>query len=198
MIWAVNRYVHTYRLMDRPLASTHLWAAPWIRLCRASHYSIIKIIRQLDNSNSIWLYLFYRRESTILDFSSQNCRRILWYTLYVWTYIVIARDRGSKATNTISTITPSKISFPSPENFLSDRAKHQARQSHCATKNKNPTSGFFPHSLSLKWDWLYSFERSTLFTTTLLKGVLFSLPVFRKEYSFFRQIFWKTYSYSFH
>ena len=45
--------------MDRPLANTPLGAAPWIQLRRASHYSIIKIIRQLDNSKSIWLYLFY-------------------------------------------------------------------------------------------------------------------------------------------
>ena len=52
MIWSVNRYVHRYRLTARPLASTHLWAAPWIRMRRASHYSIIKIIRQLDNSKS--------------------------------------------------------------------------------------------------------------------------------------------------
>ena len=59
MIWAVNRYVHRYRLTDRPLANTPLWATPWIRLRRASHYSIIKIISQLDNSKSIWLYLFY-------------------------------------------------------------------------------------------------------------------------------------------
>ena len=59
MIWAVNRYVQRYRLTDRPLASTPLWAAPWIQLRRASHYSIIKIIIQLDNSKSIWLYLFY-------------------------------------------------------------------------------------------------------------------------------------------
>ena len=55
MIWAVNRYVQRYRLTDRPLASTPFWAAPWIQLRCASHYSIIKIIRQLDNSNSIWL-----------------------------------------------------------------------------------------------------------------------------------------------
>ena len=60
MMWAVNRYVQRYRLTDRPLASTHLWATLWIWLRRASHYYIIKIIRQLDNSKSpIWLYLFY-------------------------------------------------------------------------------------------------------------------------------------------
>ena len=60
MIWAVNRYVQRYRLKARTLASTHLWAAPWIRLRRASHYSIIKIIRQLDNSQpSPWLYILY-------------------------------------------------------------------------------------------------------------------------------------------
>ena len=61
MIWAVNRYVQRYRLTDRPLASTPLWPAPWIQLRRASHYSIIKISRQLDNNKSILLYLFYRR-----------------------------------------------------------------------------------------------------------------------------------------
>ena len=59
MIWAVHSYVQRYRLTDRPLASTPLWSAPWIKLQHASHYYIIKIIRQLDNSKSIWLYLFY-------------------------------------------------------------------------------------------------------------------------------------------
>ena len=59
MIWAVNRYVHRYRLTDRLLANTPLWAAPWIQLRTASHYYIIKIIRHLDNRKSIWLYLFY-------------------------------------------------------------------------------------------------------------------------------------------
>ena len=59
MIEAVNRYVQRYRLTDKPLASTTLWDAPWIQLRHASHYSIIKIIRQLENSKSIWLYLFY-------------------------------------------------------------------------------------------------------------------------------------------
>ena len=42
-----------------------LWAAPWIHLRRASHYSIIKIIRQLENSKSVWLYLFYSLIITI-------------------------------------------------------------------------------------------------------------------------------------
>ena len=80
-----------------------------------------------------------------------------------------------------------KISFPSPENFLFDRAKHRARKISCATKNKNPTRGFLPHIPSLKRDWLYSFEKSTIFTTTISKIVLFSW-----------QIFWKLYSYYFH
>ena len=52
VILAGNRYVQRYRLTSRPLASTHLWAAPWIELRRASHHSIIKIVRQLDNSKS--------------------------------------------------------------------------------------------------------------------------------------------------
>ena len=60
MIWSANRYVQRYRLTAGPLASTHLWATPWIRLRRASQYSIIKIIRQLDNSKSPqWRYIFY-------------------------------------------------------------------------------------------------------------------------------------------
>ena len=65
MIWALKRYVHRYRLTDRPLANTPLWSAPWIKLWRASQYSIIKIIRQLENSKSIWLYLFYSLIITI-------------------------------------------------------------------------------------------------------------------------------------
>ena len=52
MIWSVNRYVQRYRLTARPLASTHLRAAPWIRLQRASHYSIMKIISHIDNRKS--------------------------------------------------------------------------------------------------------------------------------------------------
>ena len=100
---------------------------------------------------------------------------------------MLARYRGSKATNEIYTFTPSKIIFPSPENFLSDRSKQRARQISCATKNNNPTRVFSPQSLSLKWYWLYSFERITIFTTNISKIVLFS-----------RQIFWKLYSYSFH
>ena len=59
MIWVVNRYVQRYRLTDRLLANTPLRDAPWIHLRRASHYSIIRIIIQLDNSKSIWIYLFY-------------------------------------------------------------------------------------------------------------------------------------------
>ena len=65
MIWSVNRYVQRYWLTDRPLVSIHLWAAPWIQLRRANHYSIIKIIRQIENSKSIWLYLFYSLVITI-------------------------------------------------------------------------------------------------------------------------------------
>ena len=49
MIWAVNRYIQRYWLTTRPLESTHLWSVPWILVWRASHYSIIKKIRQLDN-----------------------------------------------------------------------------------------------------------------------------------------------------
>ena len=60
MIWALNRYVQRYWLTARPLASTHLWSAPWIIIWRASHYSIIKVIRQIDNSKSSpWLSIFY-------------------------------------------------------------------------------------------------------------------------------------------
>ena len=65
MIWALNRYVQRYRLMESLLANTPLWSALWIQLRRASHYSIIKIIRQLDNSKSISLYLFYSLIITI-------------------------------------------------------------------------------------------------------------------------------------
>ena len=83
---------------------------------------------------------------------------------------MLARDRGSKATNAISTFTPSKISSPSPENFLSDRAEHRAKQINCATKNKNPTQGF-SHTASAKGE----------IDSTLLKEVLFSLLPFRKE-----------------
>ena len=96
---------------------------------------------------------------------------------------MLAWYRGSKATNEIFTFTPSKISFPSPENFLSDRAEHRARQINCATKNKNPIRGFFPAQPQLKvrltilfWKeyyfHYYYFEKSTLFTTNILKTVL--------------------------
>ena len=90
----------------------------------------------------VCLYVWKRqqgREYIVSDFSSQNCRRIIWYTLYVRTYIVLAWDWGPNASNVIYTFTPSKISFPSPDIFLSDIAKHQARQINRATKNKNPT-----------------------------------------------------------
>ena len=101
--------------------------------------------------------------------------------------MVLAQDCGSTATNAISTFTHSKIGLPSPERFLSNRAEHLARQINSRTKDRNLTWEFFLHSLSLKWYWLYSFERSTLFTTTILKRVLFLW-----------RIFWKMYSYSFH
>ena len=39
---------------------------------------------------------------------------------------------------------------------------------------------FSLHSLSLNWDRLYSFERSTLFTTTILKIILFHNKSFEK------------------
>ena len=77
IIWAVNRYVKRYQLTDRPLESTYLWAASSIRMRRASHYSIIKILRQLDNSKSpIWLYLFYSHKQGVfgaaMDSGSKN------------------------------------------------------------------------------------------------------------------------------
>ena len=59
MIWAMNRNVQRYRLTDRPLVSTHLWAAPWIQILRASHYSINKKIQLHNSKSQIWLYLFY-------------------------------------------------------------------------------------------------------------------------------------------
>ena len=127
------------------------------------------------------------RESIYSLFFAKNCRHTIWYTIYAHPNIVLAQDQGSKATNAICTFTPSKISFPSPENFLLNRAEHQARQINCGTKNINLTQGLFPHNLSLKWYWVYYFEMSTLFTTTSLRIVLFS-----------RQIFLKLYSYSFH
>ena len=130
--------------------------------------------------------------------------------LYVRPYIVLAQDWGSKTTNAISTFTPSKISFPSPENFLSDRPEHRARKINCVTKNYNPTRGFFPAQPQLKvrltllfWKeysfHYYYFENSTLFTTNILKTVLllFSLLLFllfQKEFlfQFLRHIlFWK-------
>ena len=92
---------------------------------------------------------------------------------------MLARDRGSKATNAISTFTPSKIIFPSPENFISNRAEHRARQINCVTKNKNPTPGIFSHTVSAKGE----------IDSTLFKGVLFPLLLFRKEYSFHDEYF---------
>ena len=152
------------------------------------------------------------KESRILDFSSQNCRRILWNTLYVRPYFVLAQDWDSKATNSISSFTPPKISFPSPDNFLSDRAEHRARKINCATKNKNPIQGFPPAQPQLKviltllfWKeysfYYYSLVNSTICTTNLLKTVLllFSLLVFSlfwKEFFFQfirRLLFWKEY-----
>ena len=53
MIWAVNRYIQMYRLTARPLSSTHLCTVPWIMNQCASHYSIIKIVRQFYNIKSL-------------------------------------------------------------------------------------------------------------------------------------------------
>ena len=146
----------------------------------------------------------------MLDFSPKNCQRKLWYTLYVRPYIVLALDRGSKATNKISKFIPSKISFPSPENFLSDRAKHGARQTNCATKNNIPIRGFFPTQPHLKviltllfWKeyyfHYYYFKKITLFTLNILKNILllFSLLIFLLFWKYFlfhfirRLFFWK-------
>ena len=97
---------------------------------------------------------------------------------------MLARDRGSKVTNAISTFTTSKISFPS---LLSDRAEHQARQINCATKNKNSAGGF-SHTASAKGE----------IDSTLLKGVLFFTTTLSKRILFSRRIFCKMYSNSLH
>ena len=92
--------------------------------------------------------------------------------------------------NAISNFTPSKISFPSPENVLSDRAEHWSRQINCATKNKNPTRVFFPTQPQLKvistllfWNeyffhYYYSFEKSTVFTNEYFENC--TLTLFRR------------------
>ena len=59
IVWAVNRYIQRYQLTARPLSSTHLCAVLWLMMRRASHFSIIKILRKFDNRrSSSWLYTF--------------------------------------------------------------------------------------------------------------------------------------------
>ena len=121
------------------------------------------------------------RESRILDFSSQNCRRILWYNLYVRPYIVLARDWGSKATNDISTFTPSKIISLLQRIFY--RIEQSTEQDKSIVRLKiRIQHGGFPTQPQLKvrltllfWKkyffHYYSFEKSTLFTTNILQTV---------------------------
>ena len=137
--------------------------------------------RQKTNPPTLFKILLFSRHTTYERGSkggNLELQTFLPKTLYVRHYIVLAWDRGSKATNAISTFTPSKINFPSPENFLSDRAEHRARQINCATKNKNPTRGF-SHTASAKGE----------IDSTLLKGVLFFTTILSKRVLFLRRIF---------
>ena len=162
-----------------------------------------------------WKDYFSRGTYVLMDEAQGRESRILDSSPKLSTYTMVQFIRPNLycaclESNAIPTFTPSKISFPSPENFLSNRAEHWARQINCVTKSNNPTRRFFPTQPQLKlrlallfwkeyyFHYYYS-ENSILFKTYLLKNVLllFSRLLFLLFWKGFllkflrRLLFWK-------